>query len=84
MWFVYILYSKLIDKYYTGYTHDIAMRIERHNQGWGNFTSKANDWQLYYSEEFDTKGDAIKRENEIKRKKSRKYIESLSQIKDKK
>ena len=38
MWFVYIIYSKKLDKYYTGVTNDLEWRLERHNQGWGRFT----------------------------------------------
>jgi putative endonuclease len=41
------------------------------------FTSIASDWDLVYAEEFLTKTDALKREKEIKAKKSRKYIEWL-------
>ncbi len=34
-------------------------------------------WRLVYFEMFETRTEAIKRENEIKSKKSRKYIEVL-------
>ncbi len=76
-WFVYIIYSATIDKYYVGYTKDISLRLERHNQGWGNFSHRGIPWELVYSESFSTKSEAIKRENQIKRMKSRKYIERL-------
>jgi putative endonuclease len=39
---------------------------------------KANDWKLVYTEMFQTKSEAAKRELEIKKRKSRKYIEWLS------
>lgn len=77
MWFVYIIYSKKIDKFYTGYTQNLAERIVLHNDGWGKFSSRGIPWELVYFEKFENKSDAIKRENEIKNKKSRKYIESL-------
>ncbi len=77
MWYTYIIYSKSVDKYYIGYTEDISQRIERHNAGWGKYSSRGIPWQLVYYEEFATKREAIKRENEIKSKKSRKYIEDL-------
>jgi putative endonuclease len=41
------------------------------------YTSIANDWRLVYTEEFEDRTSAIKREREIKKKKSRKYIEFL-------
>jgi len=34
-------------------------------------------WKLIFNEEYSTKSEALKREREIKRKKSRKYIEKL-------
>jgi putative endonuclease len=78
LWYhTYILYSKSIDKYYVGYTYDLNLRLERHNSGWGKFSSNGIPWNLVYWESFENKSDAIKRENEIKRKKDRLYIERL-------
>ena len=76
-WFTYILYSGKIDRYYIGSTYDIKWRLERHNMGWGKFTKYGIPWELVYSEQFETKAEALKREREIKKKKSRKYIEEL-------
>ncbi len=76
-WFVYILYSEKINKYYVGYTSDLTVRLERHNNGWGKYSSRGIPWKIVYFEKFETKTEAIKRENEIKKKKSRKYIEKL-------
>jgi putative endonuclease len=80
MWKLYIIYSEKIDRYYTGVTEDLPWRLERHNQGWGRYTKRGIPWRLVYSEEFITKSDALKRESEIKNRKSRDYIESI--IKD--
>jgi putative endonuclease len=77
MWFVYIIYSQKLDRYYTGYTDDIHWRLERHNQGWGRFTKAGLPWKLVYYEKFTTKQAAMKREKEIKSHKSRKYLEWL-------
>jgi putative endonuclease len=74
---IYIIYSHSLDKYYTGYTEDIALRINQHNLGISTFTAKASDWELKYSETFPTRESAMKRESAIKKKKSRKYIEWL-------
>jgi len=76
-WFNYIIYSSSIDKYYTGNTENIKVRLNRHNSGWGKYTKRGIPWKLVYFEEFESKSLAIKRENEIKKKKSRKYIERL-------
>ena len=79
MWFVYIIYSEKLDRYYIGYTDDIPWRLERHNLGWGRFTKGGIPWKLVYSEKFANKQEAMKREKEIKRKKNRIYIEHLIQ-----
>jgi putative endonuclease len=77
MWFVYILYSAKIDRYYIGTTEDLQWRLERHNNGWGKYTKRGIPWTIVYFEQFKNKSDALKREREIKNKKSRKYIEDI-------
>ena len=76
-YFVYILRSEVDGCYYVGYTHDLDLRLIHHNDGWTKSTKAKRPWSLVYSEEFGSKSDAIKREREIKRMKSRAYIESL-------
>ena len=76
-WFTYILYSKKLDKYYVGVTEDLNWRLERHNMGWGRYTKAGIPWEIVYYETFSTKTEALKREKEIKTKKSRNYIEKL-------
>ncbi len=53
---VYILYSQKLDPYYTGSCKDLPYRIGQHfNKNFSrSFTSKADDWDLYfYIEELD-------------------------------
>jgi putative endonuclease len=49
---VYILYSKSIDQYYIGHTAEIHDRLFRHNNSGSKSTKKANDWELFYKENF--------------------------------
>jgi|JI102314DRNA_FD_contig_71_100317_length_346_multi_2_in_0_out_0_1 putative endonuclease len=77
MYFIYILYSKRINKYYIGCTENLNKRLEEHNAGLSNFTSKGVPWVRVYFEQLETLSEARKREIEIKKKKSRKYIEFL-------
>ena len=74
MFYVYILYSEIADKYYIGQTEEIDQRIVIHNlrQNLG-----MNDWQLKYFENHETRSEAVRRESEIKRKKRRTYLEHL-------
>ena len=77
MWYVYIIYSSRIDRYYVGFTENLITRLERHNSGWGKYTERGIPWVMVHSEKYLTKTEALKREHEIKKSKSRKYIEKL-------
>ena len=77
---VYIIYSQSQDKYYTGYTHNLEVRLLKHNSGATPSTRRGIPWILVYREEYGDKASAIKRESQIKRMKSRKYIENLISI----
>ncbi len=74
---VYIIYSQSIDKYYVGYSENVDERLKQHNSGISDYSSAAVDWELKYTEYFTTRKEAIGREKEIKRKKSRKYVQWL-------
>ncbi len=67
MYFVYIL--KCADHtLYTGYTNNIEDRIQTHNSGKGaKYTRGRLPVKLQYYEEFEDKGQALKREHEIKK-----------------
>ncbi len=80
-YFTYILQSIYKKSYYIGYTHNLASRIDKHNSGFTKSTKSGIPWELVYFEQFETKSEAIKRELEIKSKKSRKYIELLIEAK---
>ena len=75
--YVYILYSPDLNQYYIGHTENLKDRIFRHANSGSKSTKKADDWILVYSEEFFLRKEAMHRELEIKKKKSRKYIECL-------
>jgi len=77
VFFAYVLYSETKDKYYIGHTSDLYIRIDRHNSGGSRSTKSGIPWNIVYYELFETKSEAMKREYEIKKKKSRKYIENL-------
>ena len=74
MYYVYILYSKEKDRYYIGQTENVEKRLNEHrvrkNLG-------ATDWEVKYTESFETRSDAVLRETEIKLKKRRSYLEML-------
>ena len=78
MFYVYIIYSQKIDRFYVGYTTNIEIRIHQyHNLGRSNYTSKGIPWELKHFEAFESEIEAMRREKQIKKLKSRKYIHSL-------
>ena len=80
-YFVYILQSESTQQYYVGHTDDLQKRVVQHNDPGYTLTTFAEKhsgpWLLVFSETFFTRADAIKRERQIKAKKSRRYIEGL-------
>ncbi|MBU4539533.1 MAG: GIY-YIG nuclease family protein [Weeksellaceae bacterium] len=78
-YYVYILYSAKLNRYYIGQTQDIEERLRKHHFSKDHFTGKSDDWELKYTEEYSSRSEAIARESSIKAKKSRKYIEFLIQ-----
>jgi putative endonuclease len=61
-YFVYIIQSQIDDSLYIGQTSSIQERLLRHNQGRSRFTKLKRPWKLLYSEEFESRSQAIKRE----------------------
>jgi len=77
-YFVYILYSEKLNRYYVGHAGDsIEERLRKHLSNHRGYTAKAKDWTLKYTEEYSSKKDAYERELYIKRKKSVKFIQNL-------
>jgi len=76
-YFVYILYSKIVDRYYIGYTSNIAERLKKHRSKNKGFTSIAIDWTIVYTETYFTKQEAMSRERKIKSWKSKVMIQQL-------
>jgi putative endonuclease len=67
MFYVYIIYSKICNVYYKGFTTDVDTRLQYHNEGKSPFTSKANDWILVYKLGFQTKREALIEEKRLKK-----------------
>lgn len=65
----YYVYLLLCDdgSYYTGYTKNIASRLERHRKGRGaRYTRMRRPKKIVYVEEFKMRRFAIRRERQIK------------------
>ncbi len=75
--FVCIIYSKSRDRYYFGSSADVENRLIRYNAGATPSTKTGRPWKIVYTKDSDSKTDALKFENYLKRMKSRKLIVSL-------
>jgi putative endonuclease len=80
-YFIYILYSKAIDRFYIGHTIDLEERLFRHRNSGSKSTKNARDWELVYVESCASRSAAMQRERYIKDQKSRRFIESLLETK---
>ena len=77
MYIVYILKSKDVNRYYTGYTSSLAKRLKSHNAGKVRSTKAYRPWEVSYAENFINKTLARKRELEIKSYKGGKTFKKL-------
>ena len=66
---VYILKSTVASVYYIGSTQDVLKRVEVHNSLRAKWTKRYQPWVLEYCEEYETRGEAVKRERYFKSQK---------------
>ena len=70
--YVYIIRSLKDKRCYVGFTIDLERRLREHNDGNTKSTKPFRPWKMIYSERFDSKSDAYKREWHLKHSKGRK------------
>ena len=76
---VYILFSKKLDRFYTGSCDNLDYRIEQHlNKDFiKSFTAKTDDWELFFFVDHLQYVQARLIEGHIKKMKSKVYIQNL-------
>jgi putative endonuclease len=79
MYFIYIIYSKKLDRYYIGTTDKVEVRLREHNSGFYNdsYTVKGIPWELNLNFECESSEKAYKLEKFLKRMKSRVFLEKV-------
>ena len=77
VFYTYVLYSEVNNRHYIGSTEDARRRLKEHSAGETRSTKSGRPWILVYLERFETRSDAIKRENNIKRYKGGKAFKRL-------
>ena len=78
-YYVYIIYSSCLKRFYTGTTDNVSQRILEHNSNKypGSFTSKGIPWDLFLEITCDSSQQAYKLERFIKQMKSTAFIRRL-------
>jgi putative endonuclease len=74
---VYVLLNPQA-KIYVGHTHDLVRRLTQHNdpeyRGTQHTKRHPGPWRLVYREPFRTRGEAMRRERELKSSRGRDWI----------
>jgi putative endonuclease len=79
-YYLYLLYSHSINKYYLGQTNNLNSRLHRHNLGECRSTKYGRPWSLVYFEIYHSRSEVLFRERYLKSPQG--WIE-LQQIKEK-
>ncbi|MFC1554514.1 GIY-YIG nuclease family protein [candidate division KSB1 bacterium] len=82
MYYIYILYSKSFDRYYIGQTDNVKARINRHNAGEVKSPKHYIPWELRYTEQFASRGEAMKRERFLKNQRNKESYKKLTDNSD--
>ena len=77
MYYLYILKSIKEGQIYIGSTNNIERRLKEHNRGHTISTRRFIPWRVLYLEKYLTKKEAVRREQQLKKWKSRKRIDTL-------
>ena len=73
----YIQRSKSTGRFYVGHTENLTKRIFEHNNNRTPSIKNRGPWELVHAEEYATRSEASRRERQIKKMKSRRWIEQV-------
>jgi len=79
MFFVYIIYSAAVDRYYIGSTQNVEERLHRHNSGHSKSTKGKGHWQLVRTFNFNTRAEAMHFEKKIKGRGIQRFLDENQQ-----
>jgi putative endonuclease len=77
-YFVYIIYNDNLDKFYIGQTNNLERRILEHNNKLSKYTAKySGNWEILYTENYNSRSGAMKREKFLKNQKNKDFYKKL-------
>jgi len=74
VFYVYILHSQGLQRYYVGSTQAVHKRLQEHNSGKSASTRAGVPWELVHTESFTTRSEAVLRERKIKARGIGRYL----------
>jgi len=79
VYWLYILHSASIDRYYVGISHDPKQRLHYHNTAKTGWTKRGRPWRLVFKQKIGTKEAALRIERFVKAQKSQQFIQRIIQ-----
>ncbi|MFC1619844.1 GIY-YIG nuclease family protein [Candidatus Neomarinimicrobiota bacterium] len=76
-YYLYILYSDSLRRYYTGVSHDPELRLKYHNSNPKGWTRRGRPWRLVFTKAYHDRTSSMKAERFVKGQKSQVFIEKL-------
>jgi len=76
------LQSQKDNSFYIGFTSNLNQILEYHNSGKSRYTSKKMPWKVVYTEKFEIRSEAIRREKFLKNQKNHEFYMKLIKEKE--
>ncbi|WP_439481929.1 GIY-YIG nuclease family protein [Cyclobacterium plantarum] len=76
-YYVYILYSASLDRFYVGQTQNLEERILRHNSGRNKSTKAGIPWEMVHFEKVADRVAAVAKEKQVKNLGSKRYLQTI-------
>jgi putative endonuclease len=77
VYYVYILRSQKLQRFYVGSTESVERRLQEHNAGRSKSTRSGAPWTLVRVETFTTRSEAVLQERKIKARGIGRYLSDL-------
>ena len=78
-YYIYILYSPEFKRTYVGQTNNLKNRLSYHNSGKVRSTKAYIPWEMIYTESYNTRSDAMRREKWFKSSQGRTLLKRITQ-----
>ncbi len=77
-YYVYILYSELLKRYYTGFSKFTKKRLYQHRKRQNDWTSRASDWKEVFSIKVESTSEARMFERKIKKRGAARFLADIA------